>query len=167
QGRSLANIGRGQLSARRLKEAETFERAIPLSRAAGDKLGEAVTHATVAQTYLSMGEGRQALGHFEHAYQAAPEPNDVRLHRLPPAGVRGRPASPLAKRTWRSMLTAALALWPGTPMTLSRKLKSSPAWDGSINSPANCSRRWRAIKKFSPWLSRAATGRRNSKHASA
>jgi CHAT domain-containing protein len=94
QGRSLANIGRDQLSAGELKEAlKTFERAIPLSRAAADKIGEAVTHATVAQTYLSMGEGRQALGHFEQAYQAAREANDVRLQSLT---LRGAGAAHLA-----------------------------------------------------------------------
>lgn len=94
RGRSLANIGRDQFSAGRLNEAlKNFERAIPLSRAAGDKLGEAVTQATSAQIYLSMGEGRQALEHFEQAYQAARDGMDVRLQALT---LRGSGAARLA-----------------------------------------------------------------------
>jgi CHAT domain-containing protein len=94
QGRGIANIGREQFSAGRLKDAlENFERAIPLSRAAGDKIGEAVTRATSAQIYLSMGEGRQALEQFEQAYRAAREAKEVRLQALT---LRGSGAAHLA-----------------------------------------------------------------------
>jgi len=88
QARNLADSGRELFSAGQLQKAlEAYNRALPISQAAGDKVVQAVTLASIAQTYLAMGEGRQALEHFNQAFQVSREANNLKLQTLAMRGI--------------------------------------------------------------------------------
>lgn len=118
QGRSLFNSGRDQLAAGQLEKAlATNTRALTVSQLAGDKVGQAVHHASIAQVYLAMGDGQQAAEQFDRAYQMARQAKDVRLQVM---AMRGSGAAYLASGEANQALEAyrrARALLHDDPAT--------------------------------------------------
>lgn len=79
QGRSLITTGLEQAVAGQAHKAvEFYLRALPISRMANDKVGQAVTHSLIAQASLSMGKEEQALSHFKQAYELSLNVKDLK-----------------------------------------------------------------------------------------
>src|SRR5262249_9081882 len=88
QMHKLTDTSRTQsFAAKWLNVLETYNRALPISQVANDKVAQAVTHASIAQTYLAVGEGRQALEHYNHAFHVGHELNDLKLQIMAKRGM--------------------------------------------------------------------------------